>query len=476
MQYKWIALAVTSVGTLMAGIDTRILIVGLPVVAKALGADVNQVIWISQAYLLASTISLLLIGRITDIAGKVRIFVIGFVVFTVGSGLASLSLFPTELIASRVIQGVGAAILISDSAAILTDSTPHTDLGMILGINQVALKVGSLAGLTLSGLILTIADWRALFYINIPIGIVGAIWASKKLREISVKDPARAIDRPGFFLFTGGLTLVLLSSTFFGYGQSFDTRIGIATLVVGTLLLAIFVAVERRVRVPLLDLSLFRITDFAFGNVIQFLDNLAWFGFVVMFTFYMQAVLHYSPLQAGLAFIPLEIGTLAVGPISGRLADKYGPRPFMTIGIIFSTLGLIAASFLTITSGYLQLAGILVLEGLGFGIFFSPNVSSIMGPVPVNRRGVASAFRNIVGNVGLTASAGIAVLIMSIGIPYSSFSALIQSIQPQPTELLNQFVNGFRITCIAFAILDSAAAALAAWPRNRKFLATKKPK
>jgi EmrB/QacA subfamily drug resistance transporter len=451
----------------MAGIDSRILIVGLPVVAKALGADVNQVIWISQAYLLASTISLLIIGRITDIAGKVRIFVIGFIVFTVGSALASLSLIPTELIISRTIQGIGAAVLISDSAAILTDSTPHNELGMVLGINQVSLKVGTLAGLTLSGLILTIADWRALFYINIPIGIVGAIWAYKKLREISAKDTAREIDRPGFFLFTGGLTLVLLSISFFGYGSPTDTKIGVATSALGALLLIIFIRVERRVRTPLLDLSLFRITDFAFGNVIQFLDSLSWFGFVILLTFYMQAILHYTPLQAGLAFIPLEIGTLVVGPISGRLSDKYGPRLFMTIGLIFSTLSLITATFLTITSSYWQLAGILILSGVGFGIFFSPNASSIMSAVPVNRRGVASAFRNIIGNVGLTASAGIAVLLISIGIPYSSFSALIQSIAPQSTELLKQFVNGFRITCVAFAILDSAAAFLAAWPRKR---------
>ncbi|MDA4130176.1 MAG: MFS transporter, partial [Thaumarchaeota archaeon] len=148
MQYKWIALTITSIGSLMAGIDTRILIVGLPVVAKSLGADINQVIWISQSYLLASTVGLLIIGRVTDVVGKIKIFLIGFVVFTIGSAFASLAQSPAELIIARIVQGVGAAILISDGAAILTDSTPNRDLGLILGINQVALKTGAILGLT----------------------------------------------------------------------------------------------------------------------------------------------------------------------------------------------------------------------------------------------------------------------------------------------------------------------------------------
>src|SRR5579872_3740217 len=170
MQYKWVALTVTTVGTLMAGIDTRIVIVGLPTVAQQLGANVEEVIWVSQAYLLASTIGLLLIGRVTDVVGRVKIYNIGFIIFTIGSALASVSFSPYELIGSRMVQGVGSAMLITNSAAILTDAAPRNELGTILGINQIAFRVGSIAGLTLSGIIISLASWRALFYINIPIG------------------------------------------------------------------------------------------------------------------------------------------------------------------------------------------------------------------------------------------------------------------------------------------------------------------
>ena len=188
MKYKWISLSVTTVGTLMAGIDTRIIIVGLPTVARDLGADVESVIWVSQAYLLASTVGLLLIGRITDVISRVKIYNIGFVVFTLGSFLASISRSPLQLILSRIVQGTGSAMLITNSAAILTDATPKNELGTILGIDQIAFRAGSVAGLTLSGVIISISGWRALFYMNIPIGIFGTLWAHFRLKEISTKD------------------------------------------------------------------------------------------------------------------------------------------------------------------------------------------------------------------------------------------------------------------------------------------------
>jgi MFS family permease len=194
MQYKWIALSVTTVGTLMAGIDTRIVIVGLPTVARALGADVESVVWVSQSYLLASTVGLLLIGRLTDVVGRVRIYNPGFAIFTVGSALASISGNANHLILSRIVQGLGAAMLLTNSAAILTDATPAKQLGTILGINQIAFRVGSVAGLTLSGVIIGFYGWRALFYLNIPIGIFGTLWAHVRLREIATTDTQKKSD------------------------------------------------------------------------------------------------------------------------------------------------------------------------------------------------------------------------------------------------------------------------------------------
>jgi MFS family permease len=216
----------------MSGVDTRIVVVGLPTIARELGADVEAVIWVSQAYLLASTVGLLLIGRLGDLAGRVKMHNLGFAVFTIGSFLCSISFSAGQLFASRIVQGVGYAMLMTNGVAILTVASLKNELGSLLGLNQVAFRAGSVAGLTLSGVILAVADWRALFYINIPIGIFGTIWAHYRLKEISVADVARKLDWPGFFTFTTGLASFLLSINFVSYGLS-STAIGIGLALLG---------------------------------------------------------------------------------------------------------------------------------------------------------------------------------------------------------------------------------------------------
>jgi len=458
MQYKWTALTVTAVGTLMAGLDTRIIIIGLPAVAKQLGADAEQIIWVSQAYLLASTIGLLLIGRVTDIAGRVKIYNVGFAIFTAGSAFASISFSPFELIASRIVQGVGSAMIITNSAAILTDSTPPGELGTILGINQIAFRAGSILGLTLSGVVIALADWRALFYLNIPIGIFGTVWAKLKLREVSTKDTAKEMDWEGFATFTSGLTLVLLAITFLSYGLS-DSLLGAGLFSSGVILLVVFVKIETKVQAPLLDLKLFKIRQFASSNLSQILNALAWAGSIIMISFYLQIVLGFSALQAGLGLLPLEATYILFGPISGRLSDKYGPRFFSTLGLAISSLGFLLLSTISVSTSYGEFALVLALLGAGNGMFVSPNISAIMGSVPPNRRGIASGFRVTMLNVGLTASSGIAVLLITLGISYNGFSALIQNLVPQSGLLLAkaQFVNGFKLATLALALTNSAA-------------------
>jgi EmrB/QacA subfamily drug resistance transporter len=469
-------LSVTSVGTVMSGIDARILIVGLPTVARALGADVNQVIWVSQSYLLASTVGLLLIGRVTDIVGRVKIYNIGFAVFTVGSLLASLSFSPDQLIAYRVVQGVGSAMLITNSAAILTDATPIGELGTILGLNTVAFRAGSVLALTISGLILTIASWRALFYINIPIGIFGTIWAYKKLREISTKDKSTKMDWPGFFTFTSGLTLILVSMTFYSYGVVIDYTFGSIAMIVGAILLVVFARIEQKSDAPLLDLSLFKIRSFAAGNIAQLFNGLAWTGFIVMLSFYLQLVLGYSPLLAGLSILPFDAGFLLSGPLSGRFSDRYGPRIFSAIGLAISSAGLLLLTFLNMDSGFGLVAVVLVLEGIGNGMFVSPNISAIMGSVPPNRRGVASGFRNTIGNIALTASAGLVVLLISSGIPYGVFTQFIEGVSLHGLQLVAaraQFVAGFRFASLVFAIFNAAGIIPAALETKQVYAETR---
>jgi EmrB/QacA subfamily drug resistance transporter len=457
MQYKWVALTVTTVGTLMAGIDTRIVIIGLPTIAQQLGADVEQVIWVSQAYLLASTIGLLLIGRVTDVIGRVKIYNIGFVIFTIGSALASISFTPYELIAARMVQGVGSAMLITNSAAILTDAAPKNELGTILGINQIAFRVGSVAGLTLSGVIISIADWRALFYINIPIGIFGTLWAHLRLKEIATPDVQRKMDWSGFATFSSGLTAILLAITFLSYGLS-DTAIGISLTLAGIVLLLFFTLIETRKDSPLLDLKLFKIKQFAAGNLAQMLNALAWSGVIIMLSFYLQVVLGDSPLIAGLSLLPLDATFIIAGPLSGKLSDRYGARLFATTGLAISSAGFFILATVTSNSGYPIFGLTLGLLGIGNGMFVSPNISSIMGSVPPNRRGIASGFRTTTFNVGLTASSGLAVLLMTTVIPFSVLSPLIQGTITSSIYIAkDQFLLGFKIAVFVLAIINTFA-------------------
>lgn len=214
IRYKWTVVLVTTVGVIMAGIDSRIVIVGLPQVAAGLHADAEQAIWITQSYVLGSTVALLLIGRVSDVVGRVKMYTSGFLIFTVGSLLTSLAIDPTQAILFRFVQGLGSAILFTNSAAMIVDATPDNELGYFLGINQVAFRMGAMAGLTLSGIILTIlVDWRALFYINVPIGIFGTLWGHAKLKEIAKLERRAPIDWPGFIAFTVFISSLLLALT-----------------------------------------------------------------------------------------------------------------------------------------------------------------------------------------------------------------------------------------------------------------------
>jgi EmrB/QacA subfamily drug resistance transporter len=458
MQYKWIALSVTIVGTLMAGIDTRIIIVGLPTVARDLGSDVESIIWISQSYLLASTVGLLLIGRITDTVGRVKIYNIGFVVFTVGSFLASISQSALQLILSRIVQGTGSAMLITNSAAILTDATPSKELGTILGINQIAFRIGSVAGLTLSGVIIEMSGWRALFYLNIPIGIFGTLWAHLRLRETSTLDVQKKIDWLGFATFTSGLTFILLAITLLSYGIT-EALPGFVMLTLGAILLLYFIRVEIRSNTPLLDLRLFKIREFAAGNIAQLLNALAWFGIVLMLSFYMQIVFDFTALQTGVSLLPLEVAFVLFGPISGKLSDKYGTRFFSILGLSVSSVGLFWLTQVNISNSYSEVIITLILLGVGNGMFIAPNISSIMRSVPANRRGVASGFRTTMFNVGGTVSTGLAILLITTGIPYSVFSSLLRSMNPSALGRLpeQEFINGFKVASLVFGIINTGA-------------------
>ncbi len=441
----------------MAGLDSRIVVVGLPQVAGSLHADAEQAIWITQAYVLGSTVALLLFGRISDIMGRVKLYTSGFAVFTVGSALTSLAANPAEVIAFRAVQGLGAAILFSNSAAIIVDATPAAELGLSLGINQVAFRMGSMAGLTASGIILSFLDWRALFYVNVPIGIFGTAWAHFRLRDMAKVERGAPIDWGGFAAFSVFILSLLLGLTIAAYGVAEMTTV-LGLLVLSALALAVFAFLERRHPHPLLDLKLLRIREFTGGVVAQLLNAIAFGAVLLLLSLYFQLVLNKSPLEAGLLIIPTDIATLIAGPLSGRLSDRYGHLPFTTVGLAVISLALLLFSTTDASTPYPLLVVDMMLLGGGLGLFASPNISSIMGSVPPERRGIASSFRATFFNVGYTISLNLAILIMTFTVPYAIITRIISSspVGISPTDRF-LFEQGIKTTYLWLAAINTVA-------------------
>ena len=458
MDYKWTVLTVTTVGVLMSGIDDRIVIVGLPQVAAALHADAEQAIWFTQSYALSSTIFLLLIGRTTDMWGRIKVYNLGFIIFTIGSALTSLSLNPIEVIAFRGIQGLGASMLFTNSAALIVDSTPAKELGLHLGINSLAFRIGAMSGLTLSGLILAFLDWRALFYINVPIGIFGTIWAYKRLKEVAQLEKGVPFDWLGFVTFTSFITSFLLMLTYAAYGLAeTDLVIALGLIAAGTLI--VFVRYERKRKFPLLDLDLLRIREFTGGVMAQMLNAITWGSMLLLLSLFLQLVQNQTPLQAGLELLPYEFAFLAVGPLSGTLSDRYGPRSFATTGLVVMSLALVLMATMGPKTPYLTIVYYEIIMGVGIGLFASPNMSSVMGAVPSNRRGIASAFRALFFNVGFTISLNLSMLIMAATIPYPVVSAIIASSNPAGISAVDKdlFTLALSHTFVVMAIVNTVA-------------------
>ena len=447
----------TTVGVLMAGLDSRIVIVGLPQVAASLHADAEQAIWITQAYVLGSTVALLLIGRISDIVGRVKLYTSGFGVFTFGSLLTSLAVNPAQVIAFRAIQGLGSAILFTNSAAMIVDATPADELGLSLGINQVAFRMGSMAGLTVSGIILSVLDWRALFYVNVPIGVFGTAWAHFRLREVAKLERGAPIDWVGFAAFTIFILFLLLALTLAAYGVGEAATVAFLLVVSASALVA-FVVVERSQKHPLLDLKLLRIREFTGGVAAQLLNAVAFGAVLLLVSLYFQLVLRKSPLEAGLLIIPMDIATLAAGPLSGRLSDKYGHLPFTTAGLATISLSLVLFATTDANTPYSLFVVYLILFGAGLGFFASPNISSIMGSVPPERRGIASGFRATFFNVGYTISLNLAILITTFTVPYALVTQVIGSGGAGISEADRiLFAQGLKTTYLSLAGLNTLA-------------------
>jgi len=460
LEYRWVVLTVTCVGAFMANLDARIVIVGLPTIGRQLGIGLTELIWVTQAYVFMITIFSLLLGRVTDIIGRLKLYKIGFGIFTIGSALSAISFTGIELIASRAIQGVGGAMIIGNSAAMLTDVAKGNDLGTLLGANMLIGSIGSFAGLTLSGIILAITDWRGLFYINVPIGILGVIWAHKRLHEISLKDPEQSIDWMGFLTFSTGLALILLALTFLSYGLS-ELTLGTSMMIVGVLLIYLFVWIEAKTRAPLLDLTLFKIRRFAGGNCAFILQSTGWLAMTVLSPFYLQLGLGLSALETGLDLLPIQAVLLVTTFLGGWLSDKYGrANTLAAVSIVIDAVGMILMASVATNANQSQFIAALAVTAVGAGLYIGPNTSDVMSSVAAERRGVASGVRATIQYVANTSSYGLVVLLLTLAIPYGTLTTLIQSSVAQIDALAqSQFLEGTRLTILVLAIVNMVALA-----------------
>jgi EmrB/QacA subfamily drug resistance transporter len=453
MKYKWVVLTVTTIGIFMASLDGSIIVVGLPTVLQDLNATLVHGVWIITIYRLMITVLLVSLGRVADMFGRVRLYNLGFVIFTIGSALCTLSQNGEQLIAFRLVQGLGAALLFVNSAAIVTDAFPHGELGMGMGVNMIAINAGNMVGYTVSGVMIGLFGWRSLFLINIPIGIFGTFWSYRSLREIHKEQRHEKFDYLGSALYSIALLMILVAITV----GSPSSSTNLLLLSMGVVLFPIFVIIEQKQRYPALDLKLFKIKLFTAGNVSSLLNAISFISLPFILTLYFQLVKLYDPFTSGLLLIPMEVAVILIGPISGKLSDKYGARGLSSIGLALNSFSLIWLSTLDEKSPYTMIAAVLCLAGVGTGLFRSPNASSIMGSVPPERRGVANGVRATILNTGMLLSIPLSLTLMTLGMPYERLSELTSGAQLVSTGELATFMRAIRYALLSLGVINATA-------------------
>lgn len=442
LPYKYVALAVTTVGALMFAIDSTIVILAFPPMINDLHASLVSLIWVLMGYSLTSTVALLTFGRLADLFGRVRMYNLGFVVFTVGSALCGFSTSDLQLIAFRIIQGIGGAMLLANGMAIITETFPPNERGRAMGINSVIWAVGSIAGPLLGGVILASASWRWVFLVNVPIGIVATIAALLLLRDVSLRSAGERFDGMGAIFFSLALACLLFALNQ-GIGLGWTSPIIVSLLAACLVFSLAFYLWNRASQHPVLDFGLFRSRVFTTTIAAATFQALAMFAVNLLVVYYLEVVQGQSPFAAALALVPLSIVNSLMGPVGGSLSDRLGSRRPVAIGLIFQTLGLILLSTLQVGSSYRHVVVGLVLVGLGGGLFWAPSTSAAMGAAPPNRLGVAAATLATWRNTGQVVSYALSLAIAAAAVPPAAQTQLFlgQTVQLS-AAVAGTFVEG----------------------------------
>jgi MFS family permease len=465
--YKWTVLSNTTLGVLMATINASILLIALPDIFRGIQIDplapgnTSYLLWLIMGYLVVTAVLVVSFGRLGDMYGRVKMYNAGFAVFTLFSILLSVTWMHGTagvlwLVVMRILQGIGGAMLMANSNAIITDAFPVEQRGLALGLNQVAGIAGSFIGLILGGLLGPI-DWRLVFLVSVPVGLFGTVWAYLRLHDTGIRQPAR-LDWWGNITFAVGLIAVLVGITYGiqpyqGHTMGWSNPGVVATLLGGVAVLAVFCVVETRVTEPMFQIQLFRIRAFTAGNLASLLAALGRGGLMFILIIWLQGIwlpehgysFESTPLWAGIYMLPLTVGFLIAGPVSGALSDRFGARLFATGGMLLAAATFVGLMMLPVNFDYSEFAVILLLNGIGMGLFAAPNRAGIMNSLPANRRGVGA---------GMSPTFQNAAMVLSIGI---FFSLII-------TGLARSLPDTLSSGLVAQGVPASAAARLAALP------------
>jgi EmrB/QacA subfamily drug resistance transporter len=424
--YKWWALSCTSVGMLLAATNSGTLIIALPNLERSLHTSLLVLVWVILAYLIAATVLVLTAGRLSDLFGRKRAYVGGFVVFALASLGAGFSTGATELILWRILQGIASAFLFANAAALVTDAFPREQLGLAMGANTMVAAIGLVLGPVLGGALVAIS-WHWVFWFNVPLALAGAAWGALVLRELAKPDEVRGFDVLGTTTFLVGLTGLVLGVSRGGI-SGWNDGLVIGGLVAAAVLLPAWVLIERHSRAPMLDLSVFRNRLFAAASGAAFINGLARFALMFLFVFYFQGAQGDSPITAGFKLMPLAIGMLIASPLAGIHADRHGSRSLAAIGMLVSAGGLAAMTTLAVHTPYWQSALWLFAVGVGSGMFNSPNTAAMMGVVPAYRRGVAAGARTLLQNTGAVLSIAFVLAIVTSAVPKATLFAVFSGL------------------------------------------------
>ena len=444
--YRWVALSNTTIGVLIVTINMSILLIALPDIFRGIGIDplapgnVGLLLWLIMGYLVVTAVLVVSFGRLGDLFGRTRMYNLGFAVFTVFSVLLAATWMQGTagalwLIGMRVLQGVGGALLLANSTAILTDAFPADQRGLALGVNQVAGIAGSFLGLVVGG-VLAPLNWRLIFLVSVPVGLFGTAWAYAKLRETRPRRHA-GLDWWGNVTFAVGLVAVLVGITYgiqphAGHTMGWTSPLVLGLIVGGVAVLGAFAVIETRVTTPMFDLSLFRIRAFTAGNIANLLAALGRGGLQFILIIWLQGIwlpehgydFAATPLWAGIYMLPLTVGFLVAGPVSGLLSDRFGARPFATGGMVLAAASFLLLGLLPVDFAYPAFAAVLALNGLAMGLFSSPNRAAIMNSLPPGERGVGAGMTSTFQNSATVLSIGVFFSMLILGLAATLPTAL----------------------------------------------------